>query len=76
MLGATTLPHTHGNIEDRGEGMGRSCVGVERPKVACNRVLSCLRVLCLLYPSCPVNDREGQRDDLGTCGVPSVSVCL
>ena len=76
MLGATTPPHTHRNIQDRGEGMDRSCAGAERPEVACNRVLSCLRVLCLLYPSCPVNNREGQRDNPGTCGVPSVSVCL
>ena len=56
--------------------MGRLCAGSERPEVACNRVLLCLRVQCLLYVSCPVNDREGQRDNPGTCGVLSVSVCL
>ena len=35
--------------------------------------------LCVLYPSylsCPVNDREGQRDNLGTWEVPSVLACL
>ena len=33
-----------------------------------NRVLLFSWVLCpWLNPSCPVNSREGQRDDLGTC---------
>ena len=47
--------------------MGRSGAGAGRSEVQCNCVLLFLRVLCLwLYPSCPVNSHEGQRDDTHT----------
>ena len=56
--------------------MGRSGAGVERSEVGRNRVLLFMWVLCLLHPSCPVKDREGQRDDPGICEVPYVAVSL
>ena len=62
-----TQENMHALVQGDGQNRSRGGRGAERSEVQCNRVLLFLWVLCLwLYPSCPVNSREGQRDNPGT----------
>ena len=74
----TACSHTHNWVIFMTAG---NWTGVKAGQVQVQRDVPCwcmlfMWVLCLSYPSCPVNDREGERDNSGTCEVPSVSVCL